>query len=514
MRIGVFWIIVVGTALIAGIWLAIAFENEHDYQIDRHNAEVAASNLATVFDQHVADTISTIDHNLQHFREDYAFDRVIDDRRRLHLLEYVLPGAILHFSVLDQHGHLIYSSFDPHATSRPDMSDTESFVHQRDNPDDELFIGKPVLDRLTGKWIIEFSRKLYQDHAFAGLAVFSLHAMHFTSIDDLDVGKEGAINLVGMDGIVRARLSYAGTRSSFFGATLPRNRPFFDLRQPPKGNYTVASAIDGVERIGAWRRLKQYPLVVLVLLSKAEAMADHAARERASHWLGALLSAIVLSACGAIAWLWRKNCQATVALNKMATTDALTGLANRRCFYQRTTDEVARARRYKRPLTLIMLDIDHFKLVNDCYGHAAGDEVLKIIATLCARSVRKQDLVGRVGGEEFCVLLPETIEAAGVVVAEELRTSLSSAPLSIAGHAVSVTASFGVAELTESDEAPETAIMRADEALYAAKTAGRNRTQAYSAMTKARSVVAGNTPDPANGSLASAGAGSATEQSC
>ncbi len=159
----------------------------------------------------------------------------------------------------------------------------------------------------------------------------------------------------------------------------------------------------------------------------------------------------------------------------MATTDTLTGLLNRRAFLDWGRREVARSSRYQDALSVILLDVDHFKLINDKRGHAVGDTVLARVARLLSESVRSCDVVARWGGEEFVVALPSTPVAGATVVAERIREALAAAEIIDPNHIrVPVTASFGVAELLPK-ESLETLVDRSDRAMYGAKSAGRNR---------------------------------------
>jgi diguanylate cyclase (GGDEF)-like protein len=153
-----------------------------------------------------------------------------------------------------------------------------------------------------------------------------------------------------------------------------------------------------------------------------------------------------------------------------ASQDALTGLANRLAFDQGMAEELARTQRYGAPLSLIMFDIDHFKRINDRYGHPAGDKVLRSLSRLVADEVRINDLVARWGGEEFVVLVPGVDGSMACALAEKLRASIAGFVFEEVGMA---TCSFGVAEFAEGDDAL-TLIARADAALYAAKQGGRN----------------------------------------
>jgi diguanylate cyclase (GGDEF)-like protein len=164
-------------------------------------------------------------------------------------------------------------------------------------------------------------------------------------------------------------------------------------------------------------------------------------------------------------------------LRMVAQVDFLTGALTRRGFIEQGEREIARSARYGRPTALVMIDIDHFKSVNDTYGHAAGDQVLHQVADLAASILRPSDVFGRLGGEEFAMLLPETGGEEAVVVAERLRQALAGHVMQLAdGRALRVTASFGIAALAD-DKAVADWLARADTMLYAAKAGGRNQTR-------------------------------------
>jgi len=163
-------------------------------------------------------------------------------------------------------------------------------------------------------------------------------------------------------------------------------------------------------------------------------------------------------------------------LRVQATTDALTGVFNRRCFFEMAEREFSKARRHKLDLSLMVLDLDHFKQVNDSYGHVAGDEVLAYVANFIESALRREDIVARIGGEEFAVLLPNTAQAQAAELAERLRGRLSDQ--SIQGSwdgGLHVQTSVGVAGLQMLDCSFSKLYMRGDVALYQAKNAGRNQ---------------------------------------
>jgi len=163
-------------------------------------------------------------------------------------------------------------------------------------------------------------------------------------------------------------------------------------------------------------------------------------------------------------------------LHRLATSDALTGLANRRHFMERLEQERARVVRFHHRCGLMMVDLDHFKQINDQFGHATGDRVLKTFAETATAQLRQIDIIGRIGGEEFAILLPGTDLGGAKVLAERLRLAL--ARITFADiEMLQVTTSIGVTEITASDSEVDTPLSRADKAVYAAKRNGRNRVE-------------------------------------
>lgn len=161
-------------------------------------------------------------------------------------------------------------------------------------------------------------------------------------------------------------------------------------------------------------------------------------------------------------------------LQELSDRDYLTGLYNRRKFEEFLTYEVKRSVRHRHKFTILMIDLDNFKYINDTYGHASGDLVLKEVTQIFSSNLRNADILARIGGDEFAVILPETPYESGHAVVEKLRASLESTPISLMFDQVSLTASFGIAEYPEQGENIETLLTGSDLAMYKAKRAGKN----------------------------------------
>jgi diguanylate cyclase (GGDEF)-like protein len=198
-----------------------------------------------------------------------------------------------------------------------------------------------------------------------------------------------------------------------------------------------------------------------------------------SQWqAGLILAAAMAVLCFALGFVYMYLERAERRSFELAMHDPLTGLANRRAISDALHSSTARAHRQGLPFSLLLVDIDHFKRVNDSYGHQAGDEVLRVLARTLQSRLRAQDAVGRFGGEEFLVLLPDTDRDGALVVAQALREAVAQSPAQWAGRSIHVTVSIGVGggKLAPQDSI-DSLVAAADSALYAAKQGGRDRVE-------------------------------------
>jgi diguanylate cyclase (GGDEF)-like protein len=166
-------------------------------------------------------------------------------------------------------------------------------------------------------------------------------------------------------------------------------------------------------------------------------------------------------------------------VQELAITDGLTGIFVRRHFIDRLSEEVDRARYFNTRVSFLMVDIDHFKLCNDKYGHLVGDMVLKEASSIMKKNLREIDIIGRYGGEEFSVILPETLKKDAAMVAERLRSSVEQTKISAYDENIDVTISIGISTFPDDTDEPNQLIDKADQMLYKAKEQGRNRVVLY-----------------------------------
>lgn len=261
-------------------------------------------------------------------------------------------------------------------------------------------------------------------------------------------------------------------------AAYPELDVFLPTGQSQFEGITV-SPWDGQRRISAFHRVENLPYTIVVSSALSEDLGQWRSQLR-YHIAGVLAIILLLMGTALLAGrlLKAKNLLEVQAieLEHQAKTDVLTGISNRRHFFEMAEREMMRARRSEKPMAMLMIDIDHFKKINDKCGHSAGDEVLKSLSLTSQGMIRNIDVFGRIGGEEFAIVLPETSMEQATTVAERLRDKLSETHLELAnGERIPFTVSIGVSVLKDEDVSVEELLKRADEAMYRAKKHGRNR---------------------------------------
>jgi diguanylate cyclase (GGDEF)-like protein len=459
-------------------------------------AEVSTSNIARALALHAETTMKVADLVLENIVERAEKDGLQEpsiDRLRAHLDHISTKAGEVHgLFVYDEHGKWMATSLA--RTVEANNADREYFNYHRTHSDRKTRVGAPIRSRSTGVWIIPVSRRIeHADGKFAGVALATLRLDFFESAyNKLDVGKTGTIILALDSGMLYYRRPRIGRMTGMDISSGPLMQ--FYRTHGPVGTAMLVAKVDGVKRLYSYRHLGGFPLIVAVALSADEIYAGW--WEASILLFAALIFFIVILLClgrrllRQLAIRERLEEQlhsvsddlahANEELSTMALKDGLTQLANRRAFDQALRLEFARAQRHKTPISLLMLDVDHFKKFNDHYGHPAGDDCLRRVADAIASQVPRQtDLSARYGGEEFVVLLPATESEGAAAVAERIRHAVLALSLAhAAGAEKTVTVSIGVATLTSRDGTngtPADLVGAADTALYRSKASGRNQ---------------------------------------
>jgi len=487
----VLFVVLVALLLVASnVWLAWRARDAEWQQ-----ATDSARNLTHAFSQQtdamfaeVGRVLASVVYELE--RSDMAPEAL--ERLQPVLVTHVAQSEHLHgLFIFGRDGSWLVNS-QPVQNPQANNADRAYFIHHRDSPSTRLAIGKPIVSRSSGVWVIPVSRRIDDANGqFAGVALATIRVDYVLGLlNGLEIGERGAIALLLGEGTVLARRPFF---TEDLGRNLGSSAYFRTLAENRSGITTVPSPIDGVRRLVSFEHAKSNPLLITVALAEDEVLAEWR-RAATVQALGILLLVSVVGLSGGYVIRTvrhRRDVErdltaardalvlANDKLEHLAEHDGLTGLYNRRAYDQRVAEVMARCRRSRQPVSVVMFDVDFFKKYNDALGHPQGDECLRQVARALEASVRRPgDLVARYGGEEFVIVLPETDASGAALVASAARAAVRALEIP---HPESpfdcVTVSGGLACCDWTDRAPATAkdlLAEADAALYAAKQAGRN----------------------------------------
>ncbi len=311
---------------ITALWMTVLFGLNRDRESVKQNLITTSANLVRAIEEHTLRTVKGIDLVLLTLRRSYR-----DDPTKLSEHLKTIQGTAdkdlpLQIGIIGSDGFLVHSYLG--AVDRIDLSDREHFRVHRASPNDTLFIGKPVLDHAGGRWVIQFTRKLTApDGSFGGVIVMSVAPEYFIRFyGSMNIGANSIVNLVGPDRTILARVTTPHSTENAWGFVLPSDRPFFNPASPHFGHYQTTGAIDGVERLFSWRRLKEYPLVVTVASSVKEAFTEFEERRRIALAGAGMASAAIALFASILIRLFARQDRALAAIerevNKRRETEA------------------------------------------------------------------------------------------------------------------------------------------------------------------------------------------------
>lgn len=453
-------------------------------------AQTLTQNIASALDQSVSGTIEKIDlalHTVVDELERQLAGKGLDESAMNAFLvrqEQRLP-EVEAFRVARADGLVILGK-GLNMQDRASWADRDYFNFLREHSDDRLQISKPRIGRVAKKYIVGFSRRYnYPDGGFAGVVSAPIEVDHFARIlSQFDLGPRGTLILRDAEIGLIARVPAIPNKSAGEVGNNAVSREFREIFESgtPKATYYAAMGADGYSRISTFRRLTAAPMVVIVAVAKEDYLKGWSAEAyRTLAMAGSflvlslLLGGFLFRLIGQAEKDGQRLARLQQSLQEQAIRDPLTGLYNRRYMQETLSRDLSRAKREGYPLALVLLDLDHFKLVNDTYGHAAGDEVLKTVSAILTQGTRESDMICRYGGEEFLIALPGMSPNQALKRVEAWRLELAQTDTHVGDAMVNVTLSAGIAVYPMHGADTDTLVARADEALYRSKDQGRNR---------------------------------------
>lgn len=453
-------------------------------------AQTLTQNIAGALDKNISGTIEKIDltlHMVVDELERQLAGKGLDEPAMNAFLarqELLLP-EVEAFRVAQADGLVILGK-GLNKQDRVSWADRDYFHFLREHADDHLRTSTPRIGRVAKKYIVGFSRRYnYPDGRFAGVVSAPIEVDHFSRIlSQFQLGPEGTVILrdtnLGLIARVPA-ISNKPVGEVGNSAVSEELRKILEAGTSTATYYTAMSA-DGYSRISTFRRLTTAPMVVVVAVAKEGYL---------SGWSAEAFRTLTMAGCFLVlslllgGFLYRLIGQAEkdgqrvadlqLLLQEQAVRDPLTSLYNRRYMQESLPRDLSRNKRDGHPLALIMLDLDHFKSVNDTYGHAVGDEVLKTMSAILMRGARESDMICRYGGEEFLIALPSMSPDQALKRVQAWRLELAQTETRVGDAVVTVTFSAGIAVFPMHGGDIATLVARADEALYQSKDQGRDR---------------------------------------
>jgi diguanylate cyclase (GGDEF)-like protein len=445
------------------------------------NAGVVGSTVVAAVAADIARNIETLDLSIRGARENQTLPGLSEmspQQRQLVLFDRSVAARHLSaVAVIREDGRIAYDSRTPDP-SKVNLADRDYFQIHKHNDSVGLYIARPIISRTSGASVLPFSRRLAKaDGSFGGVVLGTMKLDYLeNTFKAIKLGAAATVTLARSDGIVLVR---SPADSEFIERDRHPERIIDLFAEKPVGQFELTSTVDGVHKLFNYSQVGEFPLVVAVGQSTNDIFAQWRPQAIA---IGMLIAALAASTLALVVFLDRNlklRARAEAELAALATTDALTGLANRRSFNDALDRQWRVAARSASPLALLMIDSDHFKLYNDTFGHQAGDRLLMQIGQAISGSLKRPgDLGARYGGDEFTVLLPASRVEDAAAVAQQVRHMFVTAC-----HAEGISArysrlSIGVASLVPSSAGHmRDLVAAADEALYRAKELGRNRTE-------------------------------------
>lgn len=510
-------IIIFAIFLLCSVWFGLNHIIASEEEFEINNAIRDNTNLARAFEEHTLRTIKNADQAAMFLKYQYEQKGPAID-----IVQFVNEGRFsnqpfVFLGVTNEKGDLVASNQVPFVASN--VKDREHFLMHQNQDNEELFISKPVLGRSSGKWSIQMTRRVNKaDGTFGGIVVVAVDPFYFTEFyKQIDLGNQSIVVLVGMDGIIRARMKDG---ESSTGQDLNGSGFMKEIMLNPVGHYAALSKIDGHKRVYCYRVLQNYPLAVVVgtdeatvfkglhertaryyqiavlatgiiaffimviLLSNAQQKKDRARLKLAHSTMEEMIRVRtqellttnheLLDEVVERRHIEESLRQKTEEIQYMAYADLLTGLPNWASLNERLKAEMGGTCQGEACGSVLFVDLDDLKTINDTFGHAYGDELIITASQRIREIVGKEVFVARTRGDEFVVLLPGNSNQLEIEQLSHKLLQALAVDCDILGDRFSISASIGIAFYPRDGNTVEDILKNADNAMYAAKRNGKN----------------------------------------
>lgn len=452
--------------------LALIMENRKHVidSANRENGNIAR--LVAFHVSHVLDTGVRLLDNAARNVETHGLAFFESEAGKQQLLSWIRGYPELQkILLISKTGQLLVGATLPYPPPSISYADRDYFLQHKLG--ETLVFGELLVSRSHGRRGTTLSRAIRSASGeLEAIVLITIESDHFARLfETVRRSANQEISVFRTDGAIFFRFPELDP-----GRRFPQLDVFLRAAQAGSGIIESDSEIDGKPRRLAYEKLENFPLIVVVSQPEEEVL--HSWQMFSGVTVASLLLALVLlGVASRYAFIIAAKTEALqLELQLLAQTDFLTGLANRRQFMTLAEKELSRTARYGGAVAVFMIDIDHFKKINDSFGHSAGDLVLQHLSRLFQNELREIDILGRLGGEEFAIMLPQIDDKKAVLIAERLRMSIAEASIPLPqGDPVHLTVSIGVSMTEHSEVSVDFLLNQADKALYVAKNSGRNR---------------------------------------
>jgi len=428
-------------------------------QLRGQQVNTAVAQAVSMLFRNVDQAIVRMAHSYRRYGKNIPLDE-------LDLIVKKFPdGAVIQIAVIDAQGYLAYTSLNNQ--ERVFLGDREHFKVHLGIHEDRLFISKPVMGRVSNKWSIQFSRPIIDQGQFKGVVVLSVDPefLH-KELVKLTLGEDDTISILRSSGefLARDRLHHES-----ISIAVPSDRPYLSAAAGESGFFRAFSSVDGADRIFNWVRLKDFPVVVTLGLGKKGILGPIEIAINHEVQRAILVTVLLWVLAWSIVFFMAQiqtQVQKRVVLEYAAHNDVLTGLKNRAGLIASLENVLGNDPTHNQHFSLYFMDLDGFKKINDQYGHAAGDEVLKAAARNILACTRSSDIVARIGGDEFVVASQSAPSEGDVTVLAQRINAAFLTPIHVDGNDLLVGISVGIAKYPQDGTTIDELLAHSDSAMY------------------------------------------------